>query len=403
MAEQAKRTKTKYPNIYYNENTKLYDVKYNYKVYDPLTQKNKYKAKWKYNLSSLTEARGELAKLQTGTNKAEDKDITLQGVFDLWKNKAGGQNFSPVTIRNTEQQMKMIYQFLPAETKLKDITEDVYYKLSADCRNHGYSEETLHSINATFRKMINLAYKKKLITENILAYSDNVKTKQKEDYKTISKEEFEKIDAYFHYNKFVRLGVDNYPKYRLLFNILYYTGLRIGEAIALTYNDFEEFSYYKKGTEPLSLYVPNSQNAQGEHLRGTRIKVTKSYVSDMNLTKDPKNFKKRTVPLYTDPERLFIRLKNGHLQDGGSLEDKIFNWGHTACAYMLERACKACNLPKYTCHEFRHTFISNLIKNNVPLPVIEKVSGDTQQTILERYSHMFESDEVMVLITMQSL
>ena len=94
--------------------------------------------------------------------------------------------------------------------------------------------------------MINLAYKKKLITENILAYADNIKTKQKEDYKTISKEEFEKIDAYFHYNKFVRLGVDNYPKYRLLFNILYYTGLRIGEAIALTYNDFEEFSYYKK-------------------------------------------------------------------------------------------------------------------------------------------------------------
>ena len=70
---------------------------------------------------------------------------------------------------------------------------------------------------------------------------------------------------------------------------------------------------------------------------------------------------------------------------------------------MLEKACKACNLPKYTCHEFRHTFISNLIKNNVPLPVIEKVSGDTQQTILERYSHMFESDEVMVLLTMQSL
>lgn len=57
MAEQVKRTKTKYPNIYYNENTKLYDVKYNYKVYDPLTQKNKYKAKWKYNLSSLAEAR----------------------------------------------------------------------------------------------------------------------------------------------------------------------------------------------------------------------------------------------------------------------------------------------------------------------------------------------------------
>ena len=38
MAEQVKRTKTKYPNIYYNENTKLYDVKYNYKVYVPLNK-----------------------------------------------------------------------------------------------------------------------------------------------------------------------------------------------------------------------------------------------------------------------------------------------------------------------------------------------------------------------------
>lgn len=55
------------------------------------------------------------------------------------------------------------------------------------------------------------------------------------------------------------------------------------------------------------------------------------------------------------------------------------------------------------CHEFRHTFISNLIKEGVPLPVIEKVSGDTQETILKRYSHMFESDEVMVLIALENV
>lgn len=403
MAEQAKRTKTKYPNIYYNENTKLYDVKYNYKVYDPIAQKNKYKAKWKYNLTSLTLAREELAKLQTGTNKAEDKDITLQGICDLWKNKAVGQKYSPNTIKNTEQQMKMIYQFLPAQTKLKDITEDVYYKLSADCRNHGYSEETLHSINATFRKMINLAYKKKLITENILTYTDNIKTRQKEDYKTISKEEFEKISAFFQHNKFVRLGRNNYPKYRLLFNILYYTGLRIGEALALTYNDFEEFNNYKKGEEYFSLYVPGVENFKGSHLRGTRIKVTKSYVSDIHLTKDPKNFKKRSVPLHPTAVRLFCYIRNGHINAGGSFDDKIFQWGHGACASMLEKACEKCGIPKYTCHEFRHTFISNLIKSNVPLPVIEKVSGDTQQTILKRYSHMFEQDEVMVLEAMNNV
>lgn len=50
MAEKVRRTKTKYKNIYYNESTKRYDVKYNFKEYDPITQKNRYKAKWKYKV-----------------------------------------------------------------------------------------------------------------------------------------------------------------------------------------------------------------------------------------------------------------------------------------------------------------------------------------------------------------
>ena len=98
---------------------------------------------------TITEARAELAKLQIGGIKAEDKDITLSGAFELWKIKAKGQDFSPVTINNTEQHMNMIYQFLPGETKLKDITEEVYYKFCSEVRDHGYADETLRSINAT--------------------------------------------------------------------------------------------------------------------------------------------------------------------------------------------------------------------------------------------------------------
>lgn len=39
MADTVKRSKTKYKSIYFNENTKKYDVKYNYKEYDPKTEK----------------------------------------------------------------------------------------------------------------------------------------------------------------------------------------------------------------------------------------------------------------------------------------------------------------------------------------------------------------------------
>lgn len=71
------REKTKYKNIYYNINTKKYDVKYNYKSYNALTQKNEYKSKWIYNLPTLNAAKQELAQLQVGGAKVEDVLIMM--------------------------------------------------------------------------------------------------------------------------------------------------------------------------------------------------------------------------------------------------------------------------------------------------------------------------------------
>lgn len=402
MAGQ-KRTSTNYKCIYFNEDTKRYDVKYNYKVYDPLTKKNKTKSKWSYNLRTIAEAKAELAKLQTGSVQAESKDITLEGIFELWKIKANGQNFSQVTVNNTTQHMNMIYQFLPKDTKLKDITEDVYYKFCSDCREHKYADETLRSINASFRKMINLAHKKKLISTNILDYADNIRTRQKSEYRTISKEEFDILDKYFATNKFVRRGEDVYRKYRLLVNILYFTGVRIGECLALTYEDLEEFDYYKKSDKKPIILEPSEQLTEAEHLHGWRLVVNKAYVSDIKITKDPKNFKHRKIPMHYIPAKMFMKVRRTHLDNGGTLTERIFKQEHSAVNNTIGSACAKNNLPEYNCHEFRHTFISNLISYGVPLPVIEKVSGDTQETILKRYSHMFEQDEVMVLKAMQNL
>ena len=188
-----------------------------------------------------------------------------------------------------------------------------------------------------------------------------------------------------------------------MFNILYYCGLRIGECLALTYNDFEEFSYYRKTEEKPIRIAPTSEATEKAHLQGMRININKAYVSAIKLTKDPKNLKKRSIPLAPAPERLFMRIKEEHLLKDGSMEDKIFNWQYGLCDKTIKKACKDLELPSFSCHMFRHTFISNLIKSNVPLSVIEKVSGDTQEIILKRYSHMFESDEIMILEAMKNL
>ena len=187
-----------------------------------------------------------------------------------------------------------------------------------------------------------------------------------------------------------------------MYNLLYYTGLRIGEALALTYNDFEEFSYYKKGAEPLRI-APSSEATEKAHLQGMRVVINKAYVSREKLLKDTKNYKKRTIPLSPSTERLYMRLKEEHKQNGGNMEDKIFTLTYGSYDSTIKKACQKLNIDTCSCHDFRHTFISNLIKKNIPLTVIEKVSGDNQNTILQRYSHMFESDEVMILTALQDL
>ena len=71
------------------------------------------------------------------------------------------------------------------------------------------------------------------------------------------------------------------------------------------------------------------------------------------------------------------------------------------CTVMIKKACREVEIPEYNCHSFRQTYISNLIRQCVPISVIEQVSGDTQETILKRYSHMFEGDENLVLEAMK--
>ena len=174
----------------------------------------------------------------------------------------------------------------------------------------------------------------------------------------------------------------------------------------MQYDDFEEFSYFQKSETPKDKFLmnfPSRSDLEQEHLTGTRVKITKAYLSDFKITKSPKNFKKRTIPLDSEVVRLYQTLHQQNIMNGGADSDRIFNWGHGPCNHMLQKACKELELPLYHCHEFRHTFISNLIRENVPLPVISKVSGDTQETILKRYSHMFESDEVMILKALSRL
>lgn len=402
MANKVKRSKTKYPNIYFNESTKKYDVKYNYKEYSPLKGKNVYKAKWIYNCATTNEAKAALATLQSGGYKEDDKDITLNGALELWKAQAHHKGLSSQTILNTEQQLKAISRFLPLDTKLKNITEQVYYRLTSNLKKE-YSGETVHSLDATFRKLLHTAYKQKLIANNFLHEIDRPSL-MKSEPRIMKYEEFKKINDYLQSKNKKHKGYNAYPRLRFFYNTLYFTGMRLGECLALTWTDFEEYNYYPQNERTKENFrLLGTSTTDKKHLVGMRINVNKAILNNGEV-KQPKNKKNRSIPIPSDLERAYYGNRNEHRENGGKDTDRVFPYSHSYALARLKDTCKTLGLDTdYNCHTFRHTYISNLIANNIPLPVIEKVSGDTQETIFKRYSHMFEGEERLVLKAMENI
>ncbi|MCM1083188.1 MAG: tyrosine-type recombinase/integrase [Clostridium sp.] len=334
MSKKQLRITTNQPGVYLNQQTGKYDIKYCYTEYNPATNEKHYKSKWICSINSYQVAVNTLAKMKAGKIELEKEDITLQGALELWLNKAAANQYSNASIRNTRQQYSMITKFWMPETKLRYITEDSYLELISKCRAYGYAEETVYNINACLRKLVKLAYRNRQLKENPFDYCDNARIQPKTVKEVITYEEYLKLDTYFAENSFYRLGKNCYPKYRLLLRVLYWTGIRIGEAIALVYNDFEK-CYGKK----------------------MRIHITKSYNSAYKLLKGTKNNKTRKIPLPKPVMELYMKLLQEHLENEGSMEDRLFTWDHGVCTVMIKKACREVGIREYNCHSFRHTYI----------------------------------------------
>ncbi|MBQ3294105.1 site-specific integrase [Candidatus Saccharibacteria bacterium] len=289
------------------------------------------------------------------------KKVTFLTAMELWRRKAELNKFSPKTVKNTQTHLQMLERFMSKEMSLKHFTVGEYERVLTRIMTSGYSPETVYDLNATLRKLINLAFKRHLIARNILPEVDILRIESRREVRVIPREHFEKI-----------VLATERESYRFLWTLLYYAGLRIGEALALETADFVEVGGI------------------------LRVKISKSYLYDFKLTKSTKNRKVREIPLSGEVFGEFLRANEARRKTP-TKSAKIFAFSPQAARAMLHKICDELGLPRYRLHEFRHTFVSSLMRAGVPIAVVAQVSGDTQTTLLKRYSHMFPNDEQMIL------
>ena len=160
-------------------------------------------------------------------------------------------------------------------------------------------------------------------------------------------------------------------KYYVLFLLLFASGVRIGEALAL-----------------------KIQNVYNDHIY---IESAIKNVSNKLIDGDTKNYKTRNIAL---PKYVIEELRNCHKNDNCSY---IFHTKNNTpyrersiIRVWTNIQCNA-NIPYRNLHAIRHTHITHLISSGVPINEVARRAGHTVETMIKRYAHFINTyDREMV-------
>ena len=175
------------------------------------------------------------------------------------------------------------------------------------------------------------------------------------------------------FNKFIKV-VDN-ELYFLMFNFLYYTGLRFGEMLALNWNDIDLEKKEVKINKTLTTRIEN-----------------KKY-----LLTTPKT--KNSVRIVDLDDYIILLLKK-HLNNEKKLynfDKGMFVFGNvnfisaTTFKRKLNQYIEISKVKKITPHGFRHSHVSLLVNLGCDSKDVAERIGDTIQMVEKTYYHMFPS------------
>lgn len=152
------------------------------------------------------------------------------------------------------------------------------------------------------------------------------------------------------------------------FQMLYWTGIREGELLALTPADFD----FEKGTVKIS---KTYQRIKGEDM------ITSPKTKKSNRTVQMPDF------LCTEMQEFF------DMQYGLKRKDRIFNITKSYLHHEMDRGSKAAGVKRIRIHDLRHSHISLLIDMGFSAVAIADRVGHESIEITYRYAHLFSSKQ----------
>lgn len=370
-----------------------YIVKINYK--DQATGKYKQIVRCNERTRTKTDAKQyELELLSTINDDTHIELLTFEQLYYKFKEERKND-----IKKNTMSYYELViptYVFpMFKNTRIDKITKEKIIKWKSWLQaEHDFKTKYLNNIITCFSAIMNYAVKFYDLKENPITKVGKFKAPEKviED----------KID-YWTYDEFkifiecvfsqIQQQTDELSKIRwsalyTTYMMLFYSGLRRSEALAITYEDIIEVN----GVKFLNVYKSINQRVSPYEITTTKNKSSIRKVPICNeLNKAIETHKALCSKIYSFNDSFFVC---------GSLNPLAKN----SIGDVKARIEKECGVRHIRIHDLRHSYCSLLINGGFPLLTISKLLGHSTTDITQKvYSHIYPNANLEVINFMNKL
>ena len=225
----------------------------------------------------------------------------------------------------------------------------------------GYAPTYLKSINNQLAALFNYAVRYYDLRDNPCRKAGSIGKSKADEMDFWTKQEFKEFLP----------SMDSKPEARMAFLLLYWTGMRIGELLALTPADFDFTTH--------------------------TLRINKSYqrLNREDVITPPKTFKSNRfikMPQFIcDEMQDYMGMLYGLKED-----ERIFTISKSYLHHEMNRGSKVSGVKRIRVHDLRHSHVSLLINMGFTVLAIADRMGHESIDITYRYAHLFPSEQTQM-------
>ncbi|NSM92245.1 site-specific integrase [Enterococcus faecalis] len=312
-----------------------------------------------------------------------NSDLTLKDIYEIYEEKYT-QNLKPSYKQTQERIFKNYIEPYFKNTQIKLIKKQQIYDFqqflltSKPKRKETLSNKTINMIIIHLQKLFNVAMKEGLSYENPCNQIDKLKVQKKEiDFWTL--DEFTTFISHIDKNK---------PFLKVFYQFAFFTGMRAGEMIALTWSDID---FYNQTVRI---------NKSAKLINGNYVTTTpKTESSNRYITINTKITAMLKKWQEIQPKLL---IDNSQNIDSDKLLVFQYNEKHPSSDYYSKQIKKIIaknnlNLKPIRLHDFRHSHVALLIHNNEKNTTIkERLGHSSITTTIDTYGHLYPNSQKLM-------